>query len=118
MAGKGDETIEPASGWTRTMMIEFDRWQPCGYRDSKEADLIHDHPGRLVSSIQLFGGDYHVNAYRVKVEADGMMVFDSDEDPDVLDAIYRATVSEGPFETVKIPGFVGDYILLISPFCT
>ena len=84
-------------------------------------------PGRLLGGLTINGVGFHAEAVRVRVNSAGLQEFDYKDEPftgdgsepfpvgqGILDNMY-AFDAEGPWQTIEIEGFPGDWVLFITP---
>jgi len=82
-------------------------------------DFEEIEPGRILGGMTVNGAGFHAEAIRVRENAEGIQEFDgpdslSSEGPGVLDNMFGYD-QDGPFQTVRIDGFPGRWVLFITP---
>lgn len=82
-------------------------WRPIEDEGAEIGDYLH-------ATTWILGTPFHVSAIRV-IERDERLVAASDRYACTLDAAELAHEPDGSFMTTKVPGWPGDYVLLIYP---
>lgn len=88
-----------------------------------ESNFRQINPGRLLGNCTAFGGNFHVEALRIRWDdTEGQQTWQAELDQEdfetndeILCDLYRLD-PEGPFTTVEIPGFEGEWVLFMYPF--
>jgi len=83
-------------------------------------DFEEIEPGRILGTMTINHIWFHVEGIRVKESDENGQQFDGPDErdssgPTVLDNMF-AFDQEGPFQTIEIEGFPGDWVLFITPF--
>lgn len=115
IAGEPDvHSLAEGAALLRTMW----GWRPEGQRDATDRFQPGDY---LHATTWILGTPFHVAAIRVErmpehdADGDGVLVA---ADPAYQDTLERAELAhepDGNFMTTKVPGWPGDYVLLIYP---
>ena len=77
---------------------------------------------RVLGTVYLNGVVFHADCVRVRFDGDGMQVVDLGDEYtrtegdafDALDSIFEHD-PEGAFQTVKLEGFDGEWVVVLTP---
>lgn len=86
------------------------------------SDLIENiwpaDDGYLLGTMTIMGALHHVAFIRVKYDDNGTQVADAGPlYQEMMDKAYEAGGGDGPWVTMQLPVFVGDWICIITPDC-
>lgn len=86
------------------------RWDLIGTEDD-------DAASHILGEIQIGTVLMHVEAIRVERGEMGYQGAATDEEDNVLDKLFQAVNANGPFQTTRIDGFDGEYVVFAYPHC-
>jgi len=75
---------------------------------------VGDGGNRMTGTVVIFGIHYHADFLRVTGEL-GQQTGAGDESAEVFDRLMSFD-DEGDFQTFRIPGFEGRWVVVITPF--
>ena len=76
---------------------------------------VEDEGNRLLGTVKLFGMNFHAEFLRVGVFGECQMGVGSGGCHDVFEKLM-AFDDDGAFQTFQLPGFDGDWVLVIAPY--
>lgn len=92
-------------------------WQENGTSTWSDEDQDIPEHGCLLGHLEFCGAAFHVEAILVTVNDQGIQEAVDPSFETNLDHI-SALCGDGPLETIKIPPYDGDFVVVIYPFAT
>lgn len=79
--------------------------------------LEESSPGVLFGTTSILGGNFHVSCISVrdKEQSTQVVVGGQEAEERMTDLVHMDP--GGPFESVELEGFPGEWVIVITPFC-